>query len=313
MSFMSKIFTKYIANIFSGLADLPKDERFGKDSANIPSIPIPDYVILKDKTQNDFLKKNGYIALPMLNEEQVSQFRELYKKWHPIPPDTFYKSYFNNNAEYKQEVEKTIIRHCTSKLEDYFEDYDPFGAMFVVKPAGNKGHIPPHQDWGFVDETKHWSLNMWLPIQDVGERNGTMRFLAGSHFFMETIRGSGTPDLYDHLINEIEPHLVDVPLKAGEAVFFYHGIVHCSHENKKEDERVCLGISLVQKNVPIYFNFLSSEKKELERYLANKDFYMNYTPNRDKLPENIMKVESHAMNFTLLTPKELENKILAIH
>ena len=150
---------------------------------------VPDFKILKNTVYNIELIKNGYLTLPVLNQTELSYFKQLYKKWHPNPPFEFYKSYFSDNIEYKTEVENAIISRCKDAISNHFiEDaYKLFGAMFVVKPPNDMGHIPPHQDWSFVDETQHWSLNMWLPLQDVNERNGTLRFIKGSHLFRNTI------------------------------------------------------------------------------------------------------------------------------
>lgn len=269
-------------------------------------IHIPDYKILNNKMQDDFLKKNGFITLPILDNEAVDSLKSLYKKWHPTPPEEFYKSYFSDNEEYKAEVENAIMKYCLPKLKKYFVDYEAFGAMFVVKPSGDKGHIPPHQDWSFVDETKHWSLNMWLPIQDTNERNGTMRFLTGSHFFMESIRGANTPELYSHLIDEIELELIETPLKAGDAVFFYHGIVHCSHFNNMEEERVCIGLSLLQKEAPIFFHLLQDNEILAEKYQVNTSFYINYAHNRGKIPNDAIHLGKDERGFKKLTKEELE-------
>jgi Phytanoyl-CoA dioxygenase (PhyH) len=276
------------------------------------AIPLPDYQILKDPFKNQQLITKGYIVLDLLDKDGVQYFKNLYKKWHPTPPKEFYKSYFSDNMEYKLEVENSIMQYCYPKIEELFFDFNAFGAMFVVKPYGNGGHIPPHQDWSFVDEKRHWSLNMWLPIQDVAERNGTMRFLTGSQFFMDSIRGANTPLLYDHLEKTIEKYLDDVPLKAGQAVFFYHGIVHCSHINEKMDERVCLGLSLTQKEAPIYFHFLKEGEELAEKFVVNPSFYINYAHNRQKMPDDVMPMGKDIRRFLKLTEDELLERIESV-
>lgn len=259
------------------------------DSSLGPPPPIgrPDYGILRDPVMNDRLISDGFIVLPMLSEAQVEDFRALYRKWHPADPDAFYKSYFSPDPVYKQEVEEAIMEAFAPRLGDYFLDHEAFGAMFVVKPKGDNGHIPPHQDWSFVDETKHWSLNTWCPLTDTTGDNGNIQMLPGSHLLMETVRGFGTPEYYAHLYDAIAPRLKDVPMAAGEAVFFYHGIVHCSTYNTKEDARVSLGMSLVQKGVPIIYHHLREGEAFAERFVVDTDFFMRHTSNRQFLPENL--------------------------
>ncbi len=272
-------------------------------------IKKPNYQILKDKALNEQLITNGYIVLPMLTDSEVSFFRELYKKWHPQDPSEFYKSYFNPNPEYKQEVEHFIIKHFTPRLEEYFVNYIPFGAMFVVKPKGDKGHIPPHQDWSFVDEANHWSLNTWCPLINTENENGNIQMLPGSHFFMESVRGFGTPELYSHLYKAVTPHLVDVPMKAGEAAFFYHGLLHCSTYNSQQDARVSLGLSLVQKNVPLYYHYLAPGEKQADKFLVDTDFYLNYVSYRDKIPETVKFLGKNPSTFSRFTEDEFNLRV----
>jgi len=102
--------------------------------------------------------KYGYIVLPFLDENDITSFKSLYKKWHPKSPDEFYKSYFDTRIEYKEEVEKSIISIFEQKMATIFKNYDAFGGLFVVKPPTDKGHLPPHQDWSFVNEKEKWRL-----------------------------------------------------------------------------------------------------------------------------------------------------------
>lgn len=274
-----------------------------------PPISRPSYKILHDPEKNEQLITKGHVVLDILSSAEVAYFSALYKKWHPVPPKEFYKSYFSSDMVYKKEVEDAIMNYCFPKIEKQFTDCNAFGAMFVVKPQGESGHIPPHQDWSFVDETKHWSLNMWLPIQDVAERDGSMRFLNGSQFFLETIRGAQTPELYNHLIQEIEQNLEDVPLKAGQAVFFYHGIVHCSHFNQMPEERVCLGLSLTQKEAPIYFHLLQEGEHLAEKFEVPVSFFIDYAHHRGQMPKSAVSLGKDQRLFNKLSKEELLQRI----
>jgi len=273
----------------------------------------PQHNILRNKNLNDELVANGFVKLPILDAEEVEFFKSMYEKWHPESPENFYKSYFSDNVVYKREVEDAIIEKCKKKLEEYFYNYHAFGGMFVVKPKGDEGHITPHQDWSFVEESKNWSLNMWLPLKDVDSINGTIRFLRGSHLFMDTIRGFGTPKFYDHLLDEIEPQLEDINLKAGEAVFFYHSIVHCSHYNQQAEERVCLGLSMVEKAAPIYFHFLNENEQKPDKYkINNTSFYFDYTHARGSMPQGAEYVGKEEKPFPFLSKEEMLEKIAVL-
>lgn len=256
---------------------------------------------------------DGYISLPVLSDEQVSFFKDLYRKWHPKAPDGFYKSYFSSNRSYKLEVEQAIIDGFANALKTRFINHRAFGAMFVVKPKGEKGQIPPHQDWSFVDETRHWSLNAWCPLIDTTGENGNIQMLPGSHLFQDTIRGSGTPELYRNLYHRIQKDVVDVPLKAGECVFFYHGILHCSTFNNNDEPRVTLGLSLVPTDAPIHYHYLKEGEKLANCYLiSNTDFYLDYVDHRGDEPRNMQYLGKDHHTFDLITENEYD-KLRAEH
>ncbi len=265
--------------------------------------------ILNDEKLNAFLYREGYVVLPMLSADEVKLLRDVYEKWHPTPPPEFYKSYFSPNEEYKREVEDLTMKLFVPKLDKYFINYIPYGGMLVVKPNGPQGDFPPHQDWSFVDEQKHWSLNMWCALEDVNEANGNMQMLRGSHRFMKTIRGSGTPDQYEAQRELMQDYMTDIPMKAGEAIFFFHGILHGSSPNRSGKERVSIGLSLIEKDVPVYYHFKHMDSGKTEEFLANVNFYINYVSYRDKLPDTVKSLGYTDFTFPTMTDEELVEKI----
>ncbi len=267
------------------------------------------FKIMKDEQLDEQIQKEGYIVLPMLNRDELTMFRELYKKWHTSDPEEFYKSYFSDNKIYKSEVEALVLNIFASKIENYFTEYIAFGGMYVAKPEGEKGHFPPHQDWSFVDETKNWSLNMWCPLEDVNDSNGYLYVLPGSHRFNITIRGSGTPNTYDHLTAEILQTVKGIPMKAGECIFFYHGLVHGSTLNTLNRARVSVGLSLVQKNVPLLYHFYHEGLGKTEQFeIKDIDFYINYVSYRDSKPEIAESKGFIDFNYPRLTKGEFLEK-----
>lgn len=266
-------------------------------------------LMFHDPEMDRQIVNDGFVVLPFLSPEECAEFKALYKKWHPTDPDAFYKSYFDPRIEYKQEVENKITRLFEEKMNHIFTNYDAFGGLFVVKPPTEEGHLPPHQDWSFVDETKHWSINMWCPIDDVNEEFGNIVVLKGSHRFLETVRGSNTPDVYRDHWKLIEQNMISIPMKAGEAIFFFHGLLHGSTHNNTDQTRVSLGLTLTPKDVPLYFYFMKDreDKSQLERFVTDPDFYIHYASHREVRPD--MSGEKYPFAFPKLTEEELYEKI----
>ncbi len=266
--------------------------------------------MLKDKALDEHMDTFGYVIMPFLAPDEIELFKQLYKKHHPVPPPAFYKSYFSPDYAYKMEVEGKIKEFFNAKLANQFQNSFAMGGMFVVKPPMQKGHFPAHQDWSFVDETKSWSINMWCPLEDVNDENGNIQVLLGSHKFIETIRGYGTPDVYADLREIVDDYMVPLPMKAGEALFFFHGLVHGSTPNTTNNTRVSLGLSLLPENTPLLYHYIDpeSEKKQLERFISNEDFYINYVHHRNKRPTDLESLGMVDFSFEQLSPDALIKK-----
>ena len=255
------------------------------------------------------MSEKGYVVLPFLDTEMVRVFNDLYQKYHPVEPEGFYKSYFSTDMSYKLEVENLILDAFEKKLGHLFRDHVCFGGMFVAKPPLEKGHFTAHQDWSFTDEAKFPSYNMWCPLDDVNDENGNLNALSGSHRFIRTVRGFDTPDVYDHLHENLEPNMTSLPMKAGEVVIFHHSLVHGSTENLTEVARVSIGLSLIHKNAPWEFHHYDSRTHKLEVFQSNPDFYLNYAEHQGERPQNLKLLGQSEFDFPRLTLDELRTLV----
>lgn len=205
-------------------------------------------------------------------------------------------------------VEKTILRIFKEKMSSVFRNYEAFGGLFVVKPATEEGHFPPHQDWSFVNENKFWSINMWCPLEDVNDANGNLIVLKGSHQFYETIRGANTPDIYRDHLKLISTNMSSVPMKAGQAIFFFHGLLHRSTPNITNKPRASIGLTLTPKNSELLFYFFDKDSSApLIQYKTNPEFYIQYACNRDNKPS--IPGQTYQFPFTEINEIDLVNKI----
>lgn len=266
--------------------------------------------MLVDPAHDQQLLKEGYIVFPFLDKAEIIAFRELYKKWHPEHPKEFFKSYFDSRMDYKAEIEEKVLALFEKKMNNFFENYNAFGGMFVVKPATKEGHIPPHQDWSFVNEKKDWSINMWCALEDVDHRNGSIRVLRGSHQFYETIRGINTPDVYREHWELIEKNMESISMKAGEAIFFFHGLLHGSDPNTNQEPRLSLGLTLTPKNKNLSLHILNKETKQLKSYSTTPKFYIDYASKRGAEPE--IPATPVSFDFSPIPENKLIEKIKAV-
>lgn len=270
--------------------------------------------ILTDKKLNEELLHNGYIILPLLEPHQIQALKSMYLKWHANnQPITFYKSYFSDNIEYINEVEQLIFSFCKPKFKEYFIDPDYFGAMFVARPPGIKGGIPPHQDWSLVDEKQSWSLNTWCPLDDTHEDFSILQMLPGSHKFHYTIRGFGIPNYYDHLIPTVEKHFIPLKMKAGEAVFFFHSMVHGSSNNIKKEPRVAIGCTVFSSKAQLLYNMIEKNSNILKTYGIDKTFFQDSKYMKGAIPAVDLLIKEEPFLFSPLSKGKLKDKISSFY
>ena len=136
-----------------------------------------------------------------------------------------------------------------------------------------------------------------------------MLVLPGSHSYMKTIRGSKTKDQYLDQKKLLDNYMLDQPMKAGQAIFFFHGIIHGSKPNKTLNDRVSLGLSLIEQNAPVYYHYYNEKINQTEVFKTDTKFYQNYVADREKLPDNLVSLGLSDFEFDSINDNQLIEKI----
>jgi len=122
-----------------------------------------------------------------------------------------------------------------------------------IKPAEYGGVNSWHQDspyWGTVHPTDR-QVSAWIALDEVGEDNGCMRMVCGSHRWGSQIEFLHTLKSLDGMPSEHNGHPLEVrlcPVSKGE-VHFHHSLTwHGSHENRSSRPRRALAIHYMTEN-----------------------------------------------------------------
>ncbi len=109
----------------------------------------------------------------------------------------------------------------------------------LFKPPGGKA-TPWHQDQFYWPlDTRH-TITMWMPLVDVPEAMGTMRFAAGSHIQGPLVHLSisdSSHAVYEELIATRNFPIVSHALRAGDATFHAGWTVHSTYANTSNNVR----------------------------------------------------------------------------
>jgi len=251
-------------------------------------------MLLNDPIWQKQLQKNGYVVIPFLSDAEIKDLNQFYREVHNnnAPPDFIdgiHMTTWCSDLVYKQKISDHLKQAFTSSVNKTFKDCRSLNHVFIVKQSGKHTTFKVHQDWNVVDENKYESMNVWIPLHDVDENSGALWVLPGSHKIKRKIRGAGYlfPD-YSEYFNELEKKSVSVKLKAGEAIVFYHSVIHGSPSNQAVADRKAACFSVIPKNAPLCIYFQPDAGAPLEEYQPNDNFVYQYdylrTESRTKRP-----------------------------
>lgn len=249
-----------------------------------------------EKLQQQF-DLNGYVVVPFLEEAQVAALREFFFAKHPQLPDGFYSSSFNTDETHKQSVNDKIESVLSGHVSSHFHSIKKLGGCFLNKQPGAQSEMPIHQDWTVVDEPNFDSITIWIPLQDVNEKNGAIQVIDGSHRFSSALRSPSLEDPFKNIQAELRKDLKLLPMKAGEAFIFSQALLHASPPNLSNEPRIAVTYGLIDAAAQLLF-YHKNEEGKVEQYFVEEDFFQRYNtqigqrPNFGEL-KNVFDYQQH--------------------
>lgn len=249
-----------------------------------------------EKLQQQF-DLNGYVVVPFLEEAQVAALREFFFAKHPQLPDGFYSSSFNTDETHKQSVNDKIESVLSEQVSSHFHSIKKLGGCFLNKQPGAQSEMPIHQDWTVVDEPNFDSITIWIPLQDVNEKNGAIQVIDGSHRFSSALRSPSLEDPFKNIQAELRKDLKLLPMKAGEAFIFSQALLHASPPNISNEPRIAVTYGLIDAAAQLLF-YHKNEEGKVEQYFVEENFFQRYNtqigqrPNFGEL-KNVFDYQQH--------------------
>lgn len=234
--------------------------------------------IFKDAVLQQQFDTDGFVKLTLLEEADVADLLALYNNYFPNPSNNFFSSSYENNFKLKKEISDAIGKIVLPRLETVFCDYTWFGSAFLSKGNGPRSEMPMHQDWTIVDETKFVALNIWTPLQQTTEQNGTLEVLKGSHRWHKALRAPTLPFYYEGYQQVLKEKLLAIPAKATEAVVLNQAVVHYSKANTTNAMRVAITSGIKSKGAPMIFHYWNKNTPgKIEQFSQEDDFLIRFT------------------------------------
>jgi ectoine hydroxylase-related dioxygenase (phytanoyl-CoA dioxygenase family) len=262
-------------------------------------------ILFKDKKHQEEFEQNGYVVLPFLSEGEIDFLSQTFDQNFPDFPDGFYSTSFSKDEQAKKNTWLAIDEIFDAKIQHLAMPYRKLGSCFLTKSPGDKGEMPIHQDWTIVDEPRYHSITVWVPLCDVDDKNGAMQAIPGSHKFSKALRSPSIPDPLDQIAGILRKDLVDIPMKAGEALVFSQALFHASPPNKGMDVRKVVTFGFIPQEAELFFHYLNEEGR-VEKYKVPDSFFGDYNTEIGGAPRHGDKVDEFDYPAYKITPEEYQ-------
>jgi hypothetical protein len=258
--------------------------------------------ILKDGEVDARLQRDGYVVIPFLNVEEVESLLEYYEATHPKVNEGLFVSMVQDDDNFRKDTVAVLSKVFARPIEQYFNGCSALGGTFIAKAPGQEGVLYPHQDSTMLDENIYRSCNIWVPLVDTGEENGGMSVLRGSQDMLKTYRGYEIPSAFSDVAPTVWPYMEHLKIKAGEALIYYHTLLHGSVPNHSDKTRIAVVFALIPENAQL--RYYSRKGDKVEFFECDRRFFLEHNPARG--PVGLKSLGCVDYNFPSVNREQFE-------
>lgn len=247
-------------------------ELYGQDAEPAQN---PKELFQSNELQKEF-DKNGFVKIPFLQQDDIDELLRIFWELHPnVGAKGFQSSSYSNNFAYKKECSDRVTEVFNKHFKRIFKNYRAFGSAFLFKQPDEFSELPVHQDWTIVDEEKFVALNIWVPLCDTDETNGTLYVLPGSQYgLVKPLRCPTLPMFFEGNEQLMIEHCTPMRVKAGEAVVLNQSIVHYSPPNKSNTIRIAITSGIMSAEPKMVFHYRSPDMKDKVEMIEMPDDFL---------------------------------------
>lgn len=232
--------------------------------------------LLNDKRKQLFFEQHGYVVVDLLNEGDLSRLRSIHEESMSGQVSGFTSTNMINSKVWRKSLALAIYHVLKIPLNNVLSNCNFWLPAFLIKPPGEDTEFRLHQDWTFVDEKVYVSGNVWIPLCDTDENNGTLHFIEKSHHLcVSSFRVQGMPLFFEGSEDLLKQYCTEVQVKAGQAIVFFHSVIHYSPPNRSQLDRVAVSCGFHSTDAPLMFYHRSGESR-IEEYLMPDNFVFDF-------------------------------------
>lgn len=254
------------------------------------------------------LAQLGFVVLrDVLNPAARARLLELYLQHRAVPvpheAEDPYQALATHLDPETQRRDFHVARDvCTDLLARLPVPLQARFSVFIGKAPGAP-ELPFHRDPSFCLPPLR-SYGLWCALTDARSAGGGLRVAAGSHLDAAPVRHCNA--YFDQ--ERTEPDRVrSLELDAGDALLYDHALVHGSHANRLDSERVALNVGLLPPGAEVCLGVVSPKSLELTAYSVTDEFLETGGPWSRAVPD------THPVYRAQLTGRERLRAMAQLH
>ena len=271
--------------------------------------------VFKADTHERSFRRDGYVVVDLFTDGAIAElwafYSEAFASKREVVPYArdlpYYISIFDADGDHKREADARISRQVEPGLGDLLVDYEVFYSNYMIKFPGD-GQIEAHQDFNFVDESRHTAFNLWCPLVDTDLGNGGLCVIPGSHNVFRTQRGPNIPKALTQYNDRLKRYARWLPLVKGQAVIFDHKLIHYSPPNSTGQARVAVQSVLKPREAEAIHCVFDPPTGRVKAYRIDKSFILESNLWDARLDDRPLDHEEDLIPF--LTEEEVTHKLV---
>lgn len=274
-------------------------------------------LFVSNEIQNEFIK-NGIVHLKnIIDQETISNLIDVHNSIQTKETYENTNYYFNTISFQDKQIRKLVLDSTIKILQptiSKFLDTDnakfPLGGNLCISPPNATRGCGLHQDPTLVDETRSYSITIWIPLVDTNIENGCLHFINGSHLWGNFHRSMSLKSAFDDYINYLWQYAKPITTKVGDILCFDSSILHGSTTNKTDKIRLAVNIPFFPKETGMisYFPANSILQNKAEKYNIDEEYFINES--QYERPSSKYELEKIFSLDNYYTQKNIEELLL---
>lgn len=219
---------------------------------------------LLDPALDAALERDGYVAPPgvFLDRARATALRSAFQELHGPDGRGFHNDFNDRDLDYRRRAAALVAEALGPVVHQLFVDHVGFIHPFLCKFPGDASYFKPHRDWMYVDERAgHRSFVLFVALEDVGEANGEVQLIPGSHRLDTMARGTMLEAPWMRESEVLTERMRPCPLPAGGVLVWDHAVVHGSRPNLTDRPRLAAAVWVAPVGVPLrHYRRLDDER-----------------------------------------------------